>query len=696
MTSASILREFLNNTAVLLALTVLYIFILPSLKHFPLRRQKILQGVLLGGIAIVSMLNASELRNGFLLDTRTILITLAGAFGGVVPASIASGMVISIRTLIGGMGLPIAVGSTFTAAVVGVIWYRAVRGNTAQFKTRCFVILGIIVGVQREIWTALLGGNAALEILYATMLPTMLIYPGGTLLIGKLLRWREQSFITEQELREREQHFRLLSEASFEGLAIIDQGMIIEANSALAAILGYTLEELIGKPINEVIAPESIAIVEQHIREKYEKPYEAIAIRKDGVRIDTEVRGRPIFYHGRWCRVSAMRDITERRQAQATLEYERDMLRTLIDHIPDYIFIKDAEGRFVVSNIAHAQAVQAAPEELVGKTAFEFFPAHLASQFHADDQSIMSSGQALVNVERISVRRDGSSQIVLTTKVPLRDRTGNCVGLVGISRDITARKEIEAQTVRLAIEQERVKALQQFIRDISHDLRTPLTVISTSAYFLEKLNDPEKQRERLHTIETQVQHLTHILDSMQQVSRLDTETEIFDLKPLQINRMIEEIVDGYQAVARTKHQKLSLMIDADLPSIAADEFSLKQAVEQVVKNALTYTPNEGEITISASKQERYVVIEVRDNGIGISSHDQALIFDHFYRVSEARPLVKGSAGLGLSIARRIIEAHDGRIEVQSEPGRGSTFRMMLPIVSLPDSLKPTGYLSHLQ
>jgi PAS domain S-box-containing protein len=138
------------------------------------------------------------------------------------------------------------------------------------------------------------------------------------------------------------------------------------------------------------------------------------------------------------------KEIVERVYAEETLKEERNVLRTLIDSLPDYIFVKDAEGRYTVSNLAHARAVHAStPDDLVGKTSFDFFPPHLAAQHEADDRAILQSEQPLVNVERRTINADGQEIWVLTTKVPLRDRHGQIAGLVGVSRDISERKQAE-------------------------------------------------------------------------------------------------------------------------------------------------------------------------------------------------------------------------------------------------------------
>jgi PAS domain S-box-containing protein len=136
-------------------------------------------------------------------------------------------------------------------------------------------------------------------------------------------------------------------------------------------------------------------------------------------------------------------DITPRSR-QALLETERNLLRMVIDNVPDYIFVKDQAGRFVLSNLPHAKAAGVStPDELIGKSAQDVFPQDVAPRFHEDDQRVMESGEALVNEERMTVDAEGNRRWVLTTKVPMRDAHGQVIGLVGLSRDITVRKQAQ-------------------------------------------------------------------------------------------------------------------------------------------------------------------------------------------------------------------------------------------------------------
>jgi PAS domain S-box-containing protein len=168
-------------------------------------------------------------------------------------------------------------------------------------------------------------------------------------------------------------------------------------------------------------------------------------------------------------------EILERRKLEEKLTQERNVLRTLLDHLPDYIFTKDREGRFVVSNEAHAHSAHVpTADDLVGKTAFDLYPPDLAAQYDADDEAVMASGQALINLERVSLDSAGNRRWVSTIKVPLRDAQGEVVGLVGISRDITERKATETALLESEAAEREQRTLAEALRDIAVALTSTL------------------------------------------------------------------------------------------------------------------------------------------------------------------------------------------------------------------------------
>ncbi len=387
-----------------------------------------------------------------------------------------------------------------------------------------------------------------------------------------------------------------------------------------------------------------------------------------------DTQGKPIRLDG------IATDITERKQAEERLAEERNLLRTLIDHLPHYIYVKDSEGRFILDNVADALAMGAeSPEAVVGKTIFDFCPPELAEKYHRDDMTVIQSGEPLINVEEPALNERGEHILILTSKWPLRNHSGKIIGLVGISMDMTERKRGELQAIELGTQRARVKMLADFVRDASHDFRTPLSTINTSLYLLRKVTDRERQLERIDMIEQQASHLTRLVDGLLTMTRLDSET-VFRFHPLDVNRLLQEVQMRMSPLASEKQVRLALEMSEHLPPVEADAGELGMALMKLVENAVQFTPAEETITLRTWLADDCVVTEVRDPGSGIHPADLPHIFERFYRADKARSAQTGGVGLGLSIAEKIIDAHDGRIEVESTLGQGSVFRVILPVL----------------
>ena len=372
-------------------------------------------------------------------------------------------------------------------------------------------------------------------------------------------------------------------------------------------------------------------------------------------------------------------DITKRKRAEEQIAQERDLLRTLIDQLPDYIFVKDADGRFVNSNAAHNRIAHVKDaRELYGKSALEVFPQALAAQFSADDQQVLHTGEAMLNVERLSIDAEGRERTMLTTKVPLLDALGMVTGLVGISRDITERKQIEQQALELRNERERVQILHQFIGDATHDLMTPIAVINTSTDLARRAPNQERLIAHLDKIERMSEALQDRLQDMLTMAQLDIMTaEDLEVRTVDLAQLLDGLVETFRPRAQAKAQQLSTEIEPQASTVQVDDLYFVMALANVVENAIQYTDNGGTIQITIARRELQVAIAIRDTGMGIADADIPHLFDRFYRAKSHRPL-DASAGLGLSIAQRIIDLHHGRIEVTSVVGSGSTFTLLLP------------------
>jgi PAS domain S-box-containing protein len=372
--------------------------------------------------------------------------------------------------------------------------------------------------------------------------------------------------------------------------------------------------------------------------------------------------------------------IEERQQAERALQDERNLLRTLMDNLLDEVYVKDRQSRFLMANRAVTRTADvASPDEMIGKSDFDFFPQDQAQKSYEDDQQVMQTGQPIINQEEHFVHREGGSEgWLLTTKIPLRNVDGEIVGVIGMGRDITKRKTTEMQAMQVMLDKERLKLMQAFIGNMSHDVRSPLTVIRNNLYLVEHLrDDPEEHRAKINVIHQQADLLERFIQDILTISRLD-QLDTLDRQPVDLNALLEDLAQRYETIAGHKNIQLSTRLH-ELPRITGDRFELERAIVNIVENAINYTLTGGKIIIDAYvRDEAFITIAVQDTGIGIHASELENIFKRFYRVDKARNAEMGSAGLGLSIARTIIEMHGGHIDVESEPGVGTTFYLRLP------------------
>ncbi|HEO71958.1 MAG TPA: PAS domain S-box protein [Candidatus Hydrogenedentes bacterium] len=277
-----------------------------------------------------------------------------------------------------------------------------------------------------------------------------------------------------RELEVGEERHRMLVDAMNEGLGVQDEnGVLVEVNDRLCEMMGYARDELLGRRTIDLIDSEARDVFYREVARRKEPsrtPYEITFQRKDGTRIATLLSPAPLVdadgrFRGSF---AVLTDITGRVETEEALERERHLLQTLLDSVPDSIYVKDIHSAFILANQAHLQALGVGTEEdVVGKTDFDFFPRALAEQFFAEEQGLITSGKALVARESLVVYQSGQSRWTDTIKVPLRSSSGETVGIVGITRDISKRKEAEEA---LRVTEESFRTILEHSRDIAYKL----------------------------------------------------------------------------------------------------------------------------------------------------------------------------------------------------------------------------------
>jgi PAS domain S-box-containing protein len=379
----------------------------------------------------------------------------------------------------------------------------------------------------------------------------------------------------------------------------------------------------------------------------------------------------------------------------AILDGERKLLRAFIDNVPDLMFVKDTEGRFVVANPELAKLSGAEkPEAMLGKTDFDFYPHEIAAGFREEDQRVILSTLPVFDREE-TFRASATDELcyMLTTKVPLFDRHGHVTGVAGIGRNITQRiraeialrdsnlqlQETTARAKELALDANAAnRAKSRFLANMSHEIRTPMNgVIGMNQLLLETSLTPE-QRRFAEVAQTSGRTLLALIDDILDLSKIEAgkialENLLFDL-----GQTVDELVLPLRVHAEAKGLVIYSRVSSKIPRLLrGDAHRLRQVLTNLSANAIKFTARGG-ITLNAELENlcgcaATVRFTVTDTGIGIGAEQIAVLFSPFVQADASTTRKYGGTGLGLAISKQLVEMMGGSIGVNSREGQGSSF-----------------------
>ena len=400
----------------------------------------------------------------------------------------------------------------------------------------------------------------------------------------------------------------------------------------------------------------------------------------------------------------AIEDITERKRLQVELkeseeryrrafEAARDELaqaketqyRTLIENLPQKVFLKDRNSAYVSCNENYAKDLKIKPEEIAGKTDHDFFPTYLAEKYRADDKRVMESGQTENIEEEYMMIKDflGGAQktIINTVKVPVRDKDGNVTGLFGLFWDITERKRLEETLREADALKVSTEIKSKFTSMVSHELRSPMTVIKEGInLILEGLvgNVTAQQKDILDTAKSNIDRLGRLINNVLDFQKIEAGKIELDIKEYNINKVVLETSREINLLAEEKGLGFTVNIDESMPGIKFDKDKIIQVLTNLLSNAIKFT-EKGDIIVSTEREDNMAHIMVEDTGPGIQAEDMPKLFQTFEQLGGGLGKKRGGTGLGLAISKEIIQAHNGKIWAESQFGKGSTFHFVLPI-----------------
>lgn len=485
---------------------------------------------------------------------------------------------------------------------------------------------------------------------------------------------------------ENEERFRTLADATFEGIVIHEDGRILDANIAFADIFGYEIYEMIGMTVYDLVVPEERPAVIAHARSGSEQKYEITGRKRDGTRIIIEVRGKMAQRESGPIRVVAVRDVTEQK------EYERELRREalIFENINDSVILTDLAGKIIDVNPATVHLFGYEREELIGKTPSEMW--HLPQNDTTVNQKIIAGiqkngrWQGDINV----VRKDGAHRIVQVTALPLLDTDGNRIATIGVSQDITDRKAAE-QAMKQSKEaaEEANQAKTNFLASMSHELRTPLNaIIGYTDLIIEEANANELETVKVdaNKISSASRHLLSIISDILDIARIEAGRVHLSLTSFSIPYLIDDVRAAVESVIVKNGNTFTVDIDDKVKTLYGDELKVRQMLVNLLGNAAKFTKN-GTVSLTVRSENNGVSFVVSDTGIGIKEAELERLFEAFTQSEENSTRTYGGTGLGLAITRRLCDIMGGKITVDSEVGKGSTFTLWLPdITSIPDEV----------
>ena len=500
-----------------------------------------------------------------------------------------------------------------------------------------------------------------------------------------------------KETYQKQDFFRVAYQGMLDALIIgTTQGELIYINPAATALTGYLPEETENLKLKQLF-PDEEQPNEGTVRKE---PHQTVLIGKDGTAHNSELYcslldlpGGPYILYV-FQRITSTTEepswdsaSTKYKSKDSTLTTEL-LLMHLMESSADSIYFKDRNSRIIMANKALCDRLHLTPEKLLGKTDFDWFDEVHAQQAFNDEQKIIETRTPLIGVEEKEVWTDGSMAWVSTTKMPLLNDNNEVVGTFGISRDITKWKTMEEELRETQKQAEiAAKAKSEFLANMSHEIRTPLNAIVGMDELLGDSSLTPEQRELVSVIGTSSGTLIEIVNSILDLSKIESGKLDLESVPFNLVQTIEKTVDVVVPPATTKELELMQFFKSDLPDVViGDPTRLRQILLNLLSNAIKFTPMGGEVLIEVEgipidQDHCKIFVKVSDNGIGMTEQEASRVFNSFEQADTSITRKYGGTGLGLSITRRLVELMGGTLNVESKKDVGSifSFSIVLPV-----------------
>jgi PAS domain S-box-containing protein len=437
----------------------------------------LLAGLLFGGATILGMVTPVIHQPGLIFDGRSIVLGIAGFFGGPLVALVSAAIAAGFRLSLGGSGAPMGVLVILESALLGAAGFIARRRWAAAARPLPLLLLGLAIHGIMVALMPTLPGDASTEVLRRLGPVVLLGFPLAFMLTGLGFLELERHFDTQKALRESEEKFALtfLHNPVPMTLSEVETGLILDANEAWARFSGVPREELVGRTSAELglLTVEERRDLRGGLEARGFLRDQPVAIRTQDGRLHQTLLGVELLtIGGRRRLLSSVLDITEQRNAEDASREAASLLRTLIDTLPDLVWLKDPQGIYLSCNKRFERFFGQPEAVIVGRTDHDFLQADQADFFRRNDQAVATAGRALTNEEWITFKDDGHREFLETIKTPIHGKDGEFLGVLGIGRDITERvKAMEAVQEKEAEFRRRFEKISDQVPGVVFQLR---------------------------------------------------------------------------------------------------------------------------------------------------------------------------------------------------------------------------------
>jgi len=346
------------------------------------------------------------------------------------------------------------------------------------------------------------------------------------------------------------------------------------------------------------------------------------------------------------------------------ISVEKAKLQTVLANMADGVIMTDADGNIVLANQTTGRLFNFREKDVINKPLIEAVHDHEPAEVL---KLCLSTGRT----QTVQFESAVSKRFLRAIAVPIVE--GKLTGALLLFQDLTEVRNL--QTMR-----------RELVGNISHELRTPIAGIKAMVETLRAgaIDDKEAATDFLTRIDSEVERLTQMVSELTELSRIETGRAELRMSPVNLNLLADEVITQLNALAQRQQVTITADLAADLPVVKADHDRVRQALINLVHNAVKFNHPGGKVTVSTRADAESVSVSISDTGIGISKDDLPHVFERFYKADKARPT--GGSGLGLAIAKHVVQAHGGSIRAQSQEGKGSTFSFSLPIKTDPDTV----------